>query len=122
MIYEGVTEQDSRGILQSAQIEPSTVPLKDLDKSALDRLREQIQGNPQAIKERVRRRFGLKNEKDITILDGLDMSEIVVRRACCVPVKDLDTEGQSQYAPDAPGHVSLVVVLGPRLGEKDRTR
>ena len=49
MLYEGVTEQDSRGILRSAKIEPSTVPLKDLDKSALDRLREQIQSNPQAV-------------------------------------------------------------------------
>ena len=116
VIYEGNAENVSR-LLQGAAIERPTVALKDLDKSALDRLRDQIQADPQAIKERVWKRFGLKNEKDMTVLDGLDMSNLVVRRACCVPGKSLDWEDQQLDALDAPGHVSIVVVLGPRWEE-----
>jgi hypothetical protein len=64
------------------------------------------------------KRFGLESGgQNTAILEGLDMTQVVVRRACCLPNKDLDAKGPDR---EAPGHVSLVVVLGPspRLEKK----
>lgn len=106
VIYQVMADDAIDSTLKIAAVDPA-MPLKDLGRPALDRLRHQVKTNLLAIKDGIRRRFNL----DATaILAGLDMNEVVVRRACCVPLRNLDMAGQDQ---PAPGHVSLVIVPGP---------
>jgi hypothetical protein len=103
-LYEVIPEVVST-FLEKEKI---TSPLRNLSGGDLTKLREKIEEDKNMpIKKSICKHFDLDAQ---TILDGLDMHESVVRRACCVPLRDLDVGSQRK---DAPGHVSLVIVPGP---------